>query len=160
MSLLFICSLHLSLSLSPSPPLPPPSLYLSLSLVPPPPSLSSPHSRASPAPHGIHPSQIIQAKGPQQQLPTPATPLAPNQGNYASVSQPHQPYTHPMGTVPPSSASTGYSMQTGGGSQMMYGTGNVPMGQPRMQQGQGTSVSECMILYDANIHFTLLCSHE
>ena len=115
------------------------SLSLSLSFLPPPPlSLSFPpflpYSRASPAPHGIHPSQMqgIQAKGTQQQLSTPATPLAPN--------QPHQSYTHPMGTTP----STSY-MQAGG-SQMIYGNVNVPMGQQsRMQPGQGTSTSECCV---------------
>lgn len=89
-----------------------------------------PQGRASPAPHGIHPSQMqgIQAKGTQQQLSTPATPLAPN--------QPHQSYTHPMGTTP----STSY-MQAGG-SQMMYGNVNMPMGQQsRMQPGQGGMTS-------------------
>ena len=72
------------------------------------------------------------AKGPQphphpEQLPTPATPLAPNQGTYAAV--PTHGHTHPMGV-----ASTSGGVYIGNVPSMGY-TGS---GQPRVTGSTGS----------------------
>lgn len=103
------------------------TMFTFLSLLPSPSPL--PHRRTSPGPHHAMQPQMMQAKGqphPQQQLQTPATPIAPNQGSYAAVpSHSVSSYTHTMGMTGPS----GIYMPSGSGqptNQAMFGTGNVP----------------------------------